>query len=148
MEKTVSDTNCIFSDIPVEEQSLNCRAKNLRRLVYEQIWLKWNDEEFIKTLPVDDYIPTANVSHYLSWIQLIIDMFDGTDYQQKSVLEKIKEFEKKYPDQNNVPRPPHWSGWRILPAEIEFWVDGEGRIHERLNYKSKNGKWEKELLYP
>ena len=30
----------------------------------------------------------------------------------------------------------HWSGWRILPAEIEFWVDGEGRIHERLNYKN------------
>ena len=49
----------------------------------------------------------------------------------------IKKFEKKYPDQNNVPRPLHWSGWRILPAEIEFWVDGEGRIHERLNYKNK-----------
>ena len=36
----------------------------------------------------------------------------------------------------------------FLPDEIEFWVDGEGRIHERLNYKNKNGKWEKELLYP
>ena len=58
-------------------------------------------------------------------------------------LKKIKEFEKKYPDENNVPRPPHWSGWRVLPNEIEFWVDGEGRIHERLNYKNKNGKWEK-----
>ena len=60
----------------------------------------------------------------------------------------FKEFEKKYPDENNVPRPPHWSGWRVLPDEIEFWVDGEGRIHERLNYKNNNGKWNKELLYP
>ena len=35
-----------------------------------------------------------------------------------------------------------------LPDEIEFWLDGEGRIHERLNYKKKEGRWEKELLYP
>ena len=79
---------------------------------------------------------------------------DGTVSQseildkRETFLEKIKEFEKKYPDENNVPRPPHWSGWRVMPDEIEFWVDGEGRIHERLNYKIKNGKWEKQLLYP
>jgi pyridoxine/pyridoxamine 5'-phosphate oxidase len=36
----------------------------------------------------------------------------------------------------------------LLPEEIEFWVDGEGRIHERLNYKNSNGKWGKEILYP
>ena len=47
-----------------------------------------------------------------------------------------------------MPRPPHWSGWRLLPKEIEFWLDGEGRIHERLNYKKNSEKWEKELLYP
>ena len=63
-------------------------------------------------------------------------------------LKKIKEFEKIYPDQNKVPRPPHWSGWRILPTEVEFWLDGEGRIHERLNYINNNGKWIKEILYP
>ena len=63
-------------------------------------------------------------------------------------LKKIAEFEKKYPDQNNVPRPPHWSGWRILPKEIEFWLDGEGRIHERLNYINNDSKWTKEILYP
>ena len=68
--------------------------------------------------------------------------------KRETFLDKIKEFEKKYPDENNVPRPPHWSGWRVLPDEIEFWVDGEGRIHERLNYKNNNGKWNKELLYP
>ena len=57
-------------------------------------------------------------------------------------MKNINEFEKKFPDQNNVPRPPHWSGWRLLPEEIEFWLDGEGRIHERLNYRKNNGKWE------
>ena len=68
--------------------------------------------------------------------------------KRETFTEKIKEFEKKFPDQKKVPRPPHWSGWRLLPREIEFWLDGEGRIHERLNYKKKNGSWEKELLYP
>ena len=67
---------------------------------------------------------------------------------RETFLNKIKEYEKKFPDEKNVPRPLHWSGWRLLPNEIEFWVDGEGRIHERLNYKNINGKWEKEILYP
>ena len=65
--------------------------------------------------------------------------------KRETFTEKIKE---KFPDQKNVPRPPHWSGWRLLPDEIEFWLDGEGRIHERLNYRKKKGSWEKELLYP
>ena len=68
--------------------------------------------------------------------------------KRENFLKKIKEFEKKYPNEKNVPRPPYWSGWRVLPREIEFWVDAEGRIHERLNYRNKNGKWIKELLYP
>ena len=67
---------------------------------------------------------------------------------RNTFLKKIVEFEKKYPDQNKVPRPPHWSGWRILPREIEFWLDGEGRVHERLNYINDNDKWKKEILYP
>tara|TARA_B100001121_G_scaffold174237_1_gene152022 strand:- start:1086 stop:1718 length:633 start_codon:yes stop_codon:yes gene_type:complete len=68
--------------------------------------------------------------------------------KRETFLKKIKEFEEKYPDQNNVPRPPYWSGWRLLPEEIEFWLDGEGRIHERLIYKKNKNKWNKELLYP
>ena len=64
------------------------------------------------------------------------------------LIKKFKEFEKKYPKEKKVPRPPHWSGWRVMPSEIEFWLESDGRIHERLNYKKLNGKWVKELLYP
>ena len=76
--------------------------------------------------------------------------------KQSSVLEKredlikaIDSFKKKYPDENNVPRPSHWSGWILTPNEIEFWLDGKNRIHERLKYKKReNDSWERFLLNP
>ncbi len=67
--------------------------------------------------------------------------------KREDLLIKFNEFKKKYPS-NDVPRPPHWSGWKLAPSEIEFWNDGEGRVHERLNYKFFSGKWFKELLNP
>ena len=65
------------------------------------------------------------------------------------LYKKIEDFKKKFPDKNNVPRPPYWSGWNLNPDEIEFWLDGENRVHERLKYKkTKKGIWEKSLLCP
>ena len=61
----------------------------------------------------------------------------------------IKEFKQKFDDKNNVPRPNHWSGWNLIPSSIEFWLDGDSRIHERLKYtKDRNSKWIKSLLSP
>ena len=61
----------------------------------------------------------------------------------------INIFQKKYPDKNNVPRPKYWSGWNLSPDEIEFWLDGENRIHQRLKYiKLKENHWKKVLLNP
>ena len=65
------------------------------------------------------------------------------------LINSIEEYKKKYNDQNNVPRPSHWSGWNLSPSSIEFWLDGDSRIHERLKYtKSKSGNWTKSLLSP
>jgi len=61
----------------------------------------------------------------------------------------MDEYKKKYKNQNKVPRPSHWSGWNLSPLSIEFWLDGDSRIHERLKYtKNDNGKWIKSLLSP
>ncbi|OUV60081.1 MAG: pyridoxamine 5'-phosphate oxidase [Candidatus Pelagibacter sp. TMED128] len=68
--------------------------------------------------------------------------------KRETFLNKVKEFEIKFKNQDSVPRPPNWSGWRVIPNEIEFWLDGEGRIHERLVYLRQNNKWTKKLLYP
>ena len=65
------------------------------------------------------------------------------------LLKSITEYKKKYNDQSKVPRPSNWSGWNLSPLSIEFWLDGENRIHERLKYeKESNGKWTKTLLNP
>ena len=65
------------------------------------------------------------------------------------LLDALENYKKKYNDLDNVPRPRYWSGWNLIPSTIEFWLDGDNRIHERLKYYiDKNGSWTKSLLSP
>ena len=65
------------------------------------------------------------------------------------LLNALDDYKKKYKDKNNVPRPSHWSGWNLKPSTIEFWLDGDNRIHERLKYSlGENSNWTKSLLSP
>ncbi len=68
---------------------------------------------------------------------------------REELYESIKNFKKKFPDEKKVPRPDYWSGWCLSPNEIEFWLDGDNRIHQRLKYlKLDNKSWKKVLLSP
>ena len=68
---------------------------------------------------------------------------------REELYESIENFKKKFPDEKKVPRPDYWSGWCLSPNEIEFWLDGDNRIHQRLKYfKSDNKSWKKVLLSP
>ncbi|PZO53814.1 MAG: pyridoxamine 5'-phosphate oxidase, partial [Alphaproteobacteria bacterium] len=65
-------------------------------------------------------------------------------------LEKrIAEFALKY-GVGEVPRPPHWCGWRIAPLAIEFWRDRPFRLHDRLTFTrdAVGAPWSKARLYP
>jgi pyridoxamine 5'-phosphate oxidase len=49
----------------------------------------------------------------------------------------------------NVPRPPHWGGWRVNPTHIEFWLDRDFRLHERTAYEPDGtGGWRGQMLFP
>ena len=47
-----------------------------------------------------------------------------------------------------VPRPPHWSGFRVKPQRIEFWQDREHRLHERRLFTRHGDEWHEGMLYP
>lgn len=50
---------------------------------------------------------------------------------------------------DDIPRPPYWQGYRLVPARIEFWIDGEHRLHQRYVYeKNDTGEWVIGMLYP
>lgn len=80
----------------------------------------------IASMASDQSRPLAEYQHYLDRV---------------AALEK--EWEGKEP-----PRPPHWHGWRVIPEQIEFWQEGEFRMHHRELYSRAGEGWRTGLLYP
>ena len=68
--------------------------------------------------------------------------------KRDDLIESINKYKTKFSKDEKIPRPSHWSGWRLNPIEIEFWLDGKYRIHERLKYYKSQNLWEKVLLNP
>ena len=58
------------------------------------------------------------------------------------------ELVKKYPDENAVPRPPHWGGYIVKPESFEFWQGRSSRLHDRLKYTKTKEGWNRERLAP
>jgi pyridoxamine 5'-phosphate oxidase len=69
--------------------------------------------------------------------------------ESRFALEKaVAEYTAKYP-LGEIPRPPHWSGFRIVPQMIEFWADRQFRLHDRVVFdRTAEGGWKKARLYP
>ena len=64
------------------------------------------------------------------------------------ILERrVAEFTAKF-GVSEVPRPPHWSGFRVAPELIEFWSDGKFRLHERVVYNRDGETWTTERQFP
>ena len=94
----------------------------------------------------DDYYNTrAYESRIGAWASKQSSILKSRD----ELLNSLESFKKKYNDKDKVPRPDHWSGWNLKPSSIEFWLDGDNRIHERLKYSlNENNNWVKNLLSP
>ncbi len=61
---------------------------------------------------------------------------------------RVAEYEAKFAG-GDVPRPQHWSGWRVMPDRFEYWIDQRSRLHERYIYeRDDDGGWATHMLYP
>jgi pyridoxamine 5'-phosphate oxidase len=73
---------------------------------------------------------------------------------QSRPLDRRATFEQRFEDVKrrfegqDVPRPPHWGGYRVIPERIEFWSDRPYRLHERRLFTRDDGGWSEGLLYP
>jgi len=94
----------------------------------------------------DAYFATrARASRIGAWASAQSRPMEGRFALEKAVAAKTAKF-----GIGEIPRPPHWSGFRIIPMQIEFWVNRPFRLHERLCYRRKDVQsgWTKEQLYP
>jgi pyridoxamine 5'-phosphate oxidase len=62
------------------------------------------------------------------------------------LVDRVKELEREFPGE--IPRPDYWRGYVLRPERIEFWKDGEGRLHDRFLFSRRGEGWRKERLFP
>jgi len=100
----------------------------------------------VSTKVADEYYNTRGYESRIgAWASKQSSILNNRD----ELLNSIEEYKKKYNNKKKVPRPAYWSGWNLTPTSIEFWLDGDSRIHERLKYTKDNiGNWTKSLLSP
>jgi pyridoxamine 5'-phosphate oxidase len=92
----------------------------------------------------DAYFASRNrLSQIGAWASRQSEPLENPDALDKRVSKYEREFEGKA-----VPRPPHWSGFRVQPERIEFWKGKPNRLHERHRYTRAGNGWTIETLYP
>lgn len=78
-----------------------------------------------------------------AWASLQSEALDS----RATLEQRVAEYEQKFAGED-VPRPPHWSGYRLKPDMIEFWYGMENRLHDRFRFTLTNGNWIRQRLYP
>lgn len=88
------------------------------------------------------YASRARMSRIGAWASLQSSTLPSRD----DLTRRVAAFEAKYPAE--IPRPPHWGGYRLRPAGFEFWQDGEFRLHDRTIYTASAQGWATSKLFP
>src|SRR5262249_15583349 len=82
-------------------------------------------------------------SQFGAWCSFQSEVVAGREVLE----ERLQELEKTF-GEGEVPRPPHWGGYRLEPQSIEFWQGRPNRLHDRIRYRLVEGKWIRERLSP
>lgn len=65
---------------------------------------------------------------------------------REKLMEATAEIEEKFPEE--VPRPPYWTGFLVTPQAVEFWQEGDYRLHDRFVFTAGADGWKRQRLYP
>jgi pyridoxamine 5'-phosphate oxidase len=101
--------------------------------------------EKISAAESDEYFRTRPRGSQLgAWASAQSQIAESRD----TIEARWRELEMEY-ENREVPRPPHWGGFRLIPYAIEFWQGRSNRLHDRLRYhQGANGKWTIDRLWP
>jgi len=89
------------------------------------------------------YATRARISRLGAWASDQSRVLPG----RAELERRLAQYEAKYPGED-IPRPPHWSGYRIVPERFEFWQNMPFRLHDRTVYTRAAGGWSIGKLYP
>ena len=103
------------------------------------------DVEIVADAEADAYFASRpRGSQVGAWASEQSTTLDSRDTFEQRIARFEREFEGR-----EVPRPPRWSGFRVVPRAVEFWYGAQFRLHERwLHERGADGAWSKRMLYP
>ena len=100
--------------------------------------------EPVTAAEADAYFATRpRASQIGAWASLQSQVLPSREVFEQRITEVEQRFEGM-----DVPRPPHWSGFRVVPEMVEFWYGARFRLHERQRYERVDGAWQRRMLYP
>ena len=98
----------------------------------------------IENVKADEYYNSRPFGSRIgAWASMQSEELDD----RSSLLERVKEYEKKF-EKTKINRPPHWNGYSVNPNLIEFWQDMPFRLHDRVEFIKKEDRWVSRRLYP
>ena len=120
--------------------ALSIHWKSLRRAIRAE-----GRVEPVEAAEADDYFAgRSRESRIGAWASDQSRPLDSRDAFERRYAETAERFNGE-----DVPRPPRWSGFRLIPDRIEFWSDRPHRLHERRQFTRRaDGGWDEGLLYP
>ena len=113
--------------------------KSLRRQIRAE-----GDVEAVDDAEADAYFASRpRESRVGAWASRQSDVLGS----RQELLDRVRQYEERFADAE-VPRPPNWGGFRLVPNRVEFWLDQPFRLHDRAEFLRDGTGWTRRALYP
>ena len=147
--KDIASNGFIFFTNYTSRKGVDIKKNNIVSSVF--LWKKIERQVSIKgsatKLKTEDSVKYFNSrprkSKIAAWASKQSSRLDDS----KDLIERFEYYDNKFKDED-IPCPEFWGGYLIKPTSIEFWQGRSSRMHDRILYEKKSGKWELSKLYP